>query len=494
MAIQPDLVGTITLTGDETEFTVDGIQLVAANVIAGDQIVLPAKGLVLTIGERTGATTGELTDPCPAIAAGADQPVRIRFQSDLSRGKAETYNLLQTLRSGNLTSFAELNGAIDQLPMFSGAGVITTIDKADLVSGVRFDAQVDTLAERDAYDNEASGFALLVSDVGDGRSALFMRVGPPGDWSSPSYLTGPGMNFVVDDVEEVPYGDEPVVDMDYRPGETGLSFKIPAGMIIEPGTVTTLAPGAPATVDFVPVSGGFRLDLGLPKGDTGDIDGVTPFWVTRLSQDTTHEAAQIGLGASVIGRALFTAADEAAVRMAAGATPVGAQIFTAADEAAVRALLQDEARIRQIVTGGDQTTRTSTTSTPFAGLFSPGFIVTPVSTTSTLLVFMNGSAETQRDSLGSVSQFKIMNFRGSPEAYHDPAQFTETWVGAWYGAASGATMWAYGAVSCFARMTQADKRNNGTWHIALRGHNQNANFNPVTATHASSMIAIEVEL
>jgi len=53
------------------------------------------------------------------------------------------------------------------------------------------DAEVDTLAERDAFDDEAAGFVLKVNDVGDGRAAFFtMGTGGSADWGAPAYLTG----------------------------------------------------------------------------------------------------------------------------------------------------------------------------------------------------------------------------------------------------------------------------------------------------------------
>ena len=53
------------------------------------------------------------------------------------------------------------------------------------------DAEVDTLAERDAFDDEAAGFVLKVNDVGDGRTAFYtMGTGGTADWGAPAYLTG----------------------------------------------------------------------------------------------------------------------------------------------------------------------------------------------------------------------------------------------------------------------------------------------------------------
>ncbi|GGF24255.1 hypothetical protein GCM10011321_14530 [Youhaiella tibetensis] len=53
------------------------------------------------------------------------------------------------------------------------------------------DAEVDTLAERDAFEDEAAGFVLKVNDVGDGRAAFYtMGTGGAADWGTPAYLTG----------------------------------------------------------------------------------------------------------------------------------------------------------------------------------------------------------------------------------------------------------------------------------------------------------------
>lgn len=60
------------------------------------------------------------------------------------------------------------------------------------LGGVDFDAQVADLAGRAAYDDEAEGFKVLVSDVGDGRAAIYSKdSGASADWSDPAYVTGP---------------------------------------------------------------------------------------------------------------------------------------------------------------------------------------------------------------------------------------------------------------------------------------------------------------
>jgi hypothetical protein len=59
-------------------------------------------------------------------------------------------------------------------------------------STVVWDAAVDDLSARDAFDGEDAGFVILVADVGDGRAAYYvMGSGGSGDWSDAFYLTGP---------------------------------------------------------------------------------------------------------------------------------------------------------------------------------------------------------------------------------------------------------------------------------------------------------------
>jgi hypothetical protein len=51
---------------------------------------------------------------------------------------------------------------------------------------------VDALADRDAYDDEAEGFIILVADSGDGSAAFYaMGDGGSGDWSSAIPIGGP---------------------------------------------------------------------------------------------------------------------------------------------------------------------------------------------------------------------------------------------------------------------------------------------------------------
>lgn len=283
--------GTVTVSG--TTVTGVGTAWQVAQFREGDWFIADGwVGIVASVDSNTSATLVAWAGPDLT-----DAPYRMRYMSDGSRASAQARQLIDELGgSGNLQALGGLTGAADELIMFTGPGTMTTVNRAELVSGVAFDVQVDTLAERAVYDDEVVGFTVLVSDNGDGRSALYTRVGSSG-WSEPAFITGPAVTLDITEVDEVPYGTEPDVTLTPVAGGYDLAFEIPRGMIIEPGTTTTLAPDQPAAVNFVPITGGFRLDIAIPRGPTGDINGVTPFWTTRLGSDTNAAAARAGLGA-----------------------------------------------------------------------------------------------------------------------------------------------------------------------------------------------------
>jgi len=159
------------------------------------------------------------------------------------------------------------------------------------------DATVTTLAGRAIHDNAPAEFRVLVENEGGIAYRYVKLSAAAADWSAGARITGASITLDVTEVDEVPYGVPPDVTLTPRPGGYDVSFVIPRGMIIEPGATTTLASDQPAAVSFVPVTGGYRVDFAIPRGAAGDIEGVTPFWVTRLSSDTDAAAARVGLGA-----------------------------------------------------------------------------------------------------------------------------------------------------------------------------------------------------
>lgn len=147
MSIQPDLVGTVTLTSGSTAFTWAGTSLVSAGIQAGDEIKLPDKAMVLTIATVTSATEGTLTDNCPAAAEGSGQAARVRYQSDLSRVAAQTRQLIELLGTGNVSALSGLTGAADRLPYFTGAGTMALAAITSAARGVLDDSNVDAMRE-----------------------------------------------------------------------------------------------------------------------------------------------------------------------------------------------------------------------------------------------------------------------------------------------------------------------------------------------------------
>lgn len=146
---------------------------------------------------------------------------------------------IQRLNSTALSAVAGVNPVAETLLLFTGPDTATTIALSGLVNGADYDVQVNNLAGRAVYDSRPANFRVLVSDIGDGRSAIYSKnSNTAADWSAPAVITGEG-----------PPGPYTSINM---------------------GNVTTLEPGAQATASFVPVSAGVvRLDLGLPAGQNG---------------------------------------------------------------------------------------------------------------------------------------------------------------------------------------------------------------------------------
>lgn len=131
MAIRPDwMTGTLNLVAGTPDFTTTGSALQTAAIQAGDAIIT-ATGYVLIIAEVTGQNSGRLFDNCPEAAAGAGQPLRVRYQPDGSRVQAAVRMMRELLTTGNLETFAALVGEEDTVPVFVGPGVMKLVPKSD---------------------------------------------------------------------------------------------------------------------------------------------------------------------------------------------------------------------------------------------------------------------------------------------------------------------------------------------------------------------------
>lgn len=232
--------GTLTLTNGSVNFTGTGTGWQAfaagegdffAEIVGGEDFAPP---IIATI---TSNTAGTLTRPWagPTLTGVA---YRMRHYWDSGRASAQSAQLREQLGNGNLVAFSALEGP--GVPVFDGLHSIVIKPETDFINGVAYDVQVDDMAGRAAYDGQASGFAVLVSDVGNtfgldnaGRSAVFSkRTNTVGDWSDPAFVTGP----------------------------PGLTPNITAD-------VTVLPSSGIADVIVTPISGGYDLDFLLPAAD-----------------------------------------------------------------------------------------------------------------------------------------------------------------------------------------------------------------------------------
>ncbi len=131
MTIRPDwMTGALNLVAGTPDFTTTGSALQTAAIQAGDAII-SATGYVLIIAEITGQNSGRLFDNCPVAAAGAGQPLRVRYQPDGSRVQAAVRMVRELLTTGNLEAFAALVGEENAVPVFVGPGVMKLVPKSE---------------------------------------------------------------------------------------------------------------------------------------------------------------------------------------------------------------------------------------------------------------------------------------------------------------------------------------------------------------------------
>lgn len=191
MAVLSDYIaGTITLTNGSPDFTGTGTGWLAAGFREGDTIlgIEGNPGVEYVIASIDDNGEGTLTQDWDGPSG--TYAYRMRYLADGARVTAQARNLIEMLGNGNLQALAGLTGP--GVPVFNGPHSMEVRPVTDFINGVAYNVQVDTLADRAAYDGQSGGFAVLVSDVGDGRSALYTKnSNTVGDWSDPAYLTGP---------------------------------------------------------------------------------------------------------------------------------------------------------------------------------------------------------------------------------------------------------------------------------------------------------------
>lgn len=140
--IRPDwTIGTLTLTSGSKNFTTIGSALQTAAIQAGDEIIT-SSGNVLIIATITGQNSGTLMENCPASAAGAGQPLRIRFQPDGSRYNGATAELVQLLSGGNVYALGILPNTPNQMVVLDVAGQVNIIARSSMLGGTDFNSDL----------------------------------------------------------------------------------------------------------------------------------------------------------------------------------------------------------------------------------------------------------------------------------------------------------------------------------------------------------------
>ncbi len=181
-------VGSRTVIGMDTGWLTEVAGLTPIKV--GDKFGIHV-GRPIVIEQIISDTELLLADDWPGPAQ-TDAPYKVELTSPTIAAVEAMRRLLASLSNGNLDSLSEISVGTDDIPIGIGPGVFGTINKAALVQGVHYDAWVANLAGRAAYNGAAAGFSVLVIDIGDGRSALYFKnSASSGDWSAPSYITGP---------------------------------------------------------------------------------------------------------------------------------------------------------------------------------------------------------------------------------------------------------------------------------------------------------------
>lgn len=264
------VTGTITLTNGEAAFTGTGTGWAAAGFREGDTIIdvtgaTEYMGVVATID---GSGAGALTQPWEGPTL-EDVAYRMRYQGDGSRVTAQARQLIEILGgSGNLEAFAALEGASNRLPVFLGPGAMGTVPLNALIVGFAADHRVPNMAARAAYDDAPAATSVLVDNTGDGRAAIYTKESADtADWSAPAYVTGPGISIDIGTVFETEFGTPPAVSRQAVTGGYLLHFGLPGGAQWLAGTVETVSPAEPASIDVEPVAGGFRLDMKIPAAE-----------------------------------------------------------------------------------------------------------------------------------------------------------------------------------------------------------------------------------
>jgi lysophospholipase L1-like esterase len=173
--------GTATVNNGAT--TVTGQNTLFINSVLPGDFFGSSQGVWVRIASVDSNTTLTLSHPWPEATQTA-APYEIMLQSDNARMQETSRQLLQTLSSGNAYSLSQLNGSVDQIPIFSGPGVFTLLPKSELLSKEIYDPN-NRQSDAFLYDNQTYA-GRGCAHVGEGDSLTY-GFGVP-DPSTQSYF------------------------------------------------------------------------------------------------------------------------------------------------------------------------------------------------------------------------------------------------------------------------------------------------------------------
>lgn len=187
----PYITGTVSVTAGSAVVTGNGTGWDTSGLVAG---ILGVNGIAVPVASIDSDTQITLALEWPGASA-SGQEYWITY--DTEPGQQTVANAqrlaeyIARLNNPALAAAAGVTPSANKVLLFTGTNTATLIDLEDLIQGVKFDAEVTTLAGRAAYDSQSKGFRVLVADVGDGRSAFYTKLSnTSADWSVPFYISG----------------------------------------------------------------------------------------------------------------------------------------------------------------------------------------------------------------------------------------------------------------------------------------------------------------
>jgi hypothetical protein len=309
-------LGTVSVSNGGTTVTGDGVIWSGVNARAGDSISIDG-GPFNKISDVTDDTHLELVLPAPADKTGVSYVIvqdSTQRQASWQQG-ADVSFLIGVLNSKGLlwylpAGYSQPSDVTPALTADDGQAILK-IDTGALwvMQGGSWIA-AGTFKGFNYKGAYSGGTAYVVNDVVTSAGSTYIVTAPTTGNAPPnaSYYS-----------------------LLASKGDTGATGATGADATIAVGTVTGVAYGQPATVTNVGTPGAAVFDFEIPKGQdgtgTGDVSGPS----------SATDAAVAGFDGTT-GK-LIKELTETQVRSAAGASTVGAALLTAADEAAALAKL-----------------------------------------------------------------------------------------------------------------------------------------------------------